>query len=87
MEFWQRLVIWLRDNGIHISALKESDLIFGKYDITDDFTLINHILLWGKFYLYYSRCQRTVLPNLSCFIARTDKLEPTNDQLLTSVAS
>ena len=26
VEFWQRVVIWLRDNGIHISALKESDL-------------------------------------------------------------
>ena len=71
MEFWQHVLSWLRDNEIKISALKERDLIFGKFDITDDFTLINHLLLLGNFYLYRSRCQKTVLSILSCFMART----------------
>ena len=74
VEFWQNGLAWLRDNGIQISALKERerDLIFRKFEITDDFTLINHRLLWGKFYLYCSRCDmKTVGPSLSCFIART----------------
>ena len=62
---------WLRGNGIQINTLKETDLIFGKFDNTDDFILINHMLLLGKFYLYSSRCQKIGLPNLSAFIART----------------
>ena len=57
-EFWQHVSSWLRDNGIQINTLKETDLIFGKFDATDDFTLINHMLLMGKFYLYSSRCQK-----------------------------
>ena len=44
-EFWKHVLSWLRDNGIQINTLKEADLIFGKFDATDDFTLINHILL------------------------------------------
>ena len=42
----------LRDNDINVGELKEADLIFGKFDIQDDFTLINHILLLGKYYIY-----------------------------------
>ena len=57
-----------------INALKETDLIFGKFDATEDFTLINHMLLLGKFYLYSSRCQKTVIPNLPGFIAKTKAL-------------
>ena len=29
-------------NGIQINTLKETDLIFGKFDAMDDFTLINN---------------------------------------------
>ena len=73
-EFWQHVLSWLRDNGIQISTLKETDLIFGKFDATDDFTLINHMLLMGKFYLYSNRCQKISEPNLPVFIARTKRV-------------
>ena len=63
-----------RDNGIQIRALTERDLIPGNFDITDDFSLINHLLLLGKFCLYYSRCQKRVVLNLSCVIARTRRV-------------
>ena len=47
-------------------------MIFGKFDATEDFTLINHMLLLGsKFYFFSSRCHKTVVPNLPVFIART----------------
>ena len=49
MEFWQHVLSWLTDSGLQISALKEKDLIFGKFGITYDFTLINHVLLLGRF--------------------------------------
>ena len=73
-DFWKHVLSWLRGNGIQINTLKETDLIFGKFDNTDDFILINHMLLLGKFYLYSSRCQKSGLPNLSAFIARTKRI-------------
>ena len=72
-KFWQHVLSWLRDNGIQINTLKETDLIFGKFDATDDFTLINHMLLMGKFYLYSNRCQKISEPNLPVFTARTKR--------------
>ena len=39
-------------NDIDVGELKEADLIFGKFDTQDDFILINHILLLGKYYIY-----------------------------------
>ena len=39
------LLSWPKDNDIYIDTLKDTDLIFGKFDIRDDFTIINHILL------------------------------------------
>ena len=69
-EFWKYLLSWLRDNGIRIEILKETDLIFGKFDSVDDFIIINHMLLLGKYYIYSMRYQKN-LPNLSGFIART----------------
>ena len=57
--------------NVNANALKETDLVFGKFDATEDFTLINHMLLLGKSYLYSSGCQKTVIPNLPGFIAKT----------------
>ena len=47
------MLSWLRDNGIRIDILKETDLIFGKFDSVDDFIIINHMLLLGKYYIYF----------------------------------
>ena len=32
-------------------AINESDVIFGKFDIVEDYILINHILLLAKYYI------------------------------------
>ena len=47
--FWKHFLCWLRDNNIIVENLKEEDIIFGKFDVGDDFLLVNHILLLGKF--------------------------------------
>ena len=31
------------------------DVLFGKFDIDEDFIVINHILLLAKFYIYRSK--------------------------------
>ena len=68
-EFWKHVLSWLKDNEIYIETLKEWDLIFGKFDIKDNFTLINHLLLLGKYYIYSRKCQ-SGLPTVQGFIAR-----------------
>ena len=64
---------WLRDNNIVVENLKEEDIIFGKFDVGDDFLLVNHILLLGKYYIYSQKCQRD-MPSLQRFIARTRRV-------------
>ena len=72
-SFWKHVLSWLRDYNISIDNLKEEDVIFGKFDIAEDFLLFNHILLLGKFYIYSRKCQNGIL-SLQGFIARTRRI-------------
>ena len=71
--FWKHVLSWLRDNNIIVGNLKEEDIIFGKFDVGDDFLLVNHILLLGKYYIYSQKCQKG-MPSLQGFIARTRRV-------------
>ena len=72
-DFWKHVLSRvLRDNNIIVENLKEADIIFGKFDVGDDFLLVNHILLLGKYYIYSQKCHdQTGIPSLQGFIART----------------
>ena len=48
--FLKNVLSWLRDNNIIVENLKEEDIMFGTFDVGDDFLLVNHILLLGKYY-------------------------------------
>ena len=69
-EFWKYVLSWLRDNGFRFDILKETDLIFGIFNSVDDYVVISHMLLLGKYYIHSMRCQKN-LPFLSGFVART----------------
>ena len=68
-EFWKHVLSWLKDNDIYIEILKEWDVIFGKFDMDDNFTLINYLLLLGKCYTCSKKCQNS-LPTAQGFIVR-----------------
>ena len=68
-----RLVLLQDNNIIIVENLKEEDIIFGKFDVGDDFLLVNHILLLGKYYIYSQKCQKG-MPSLQGFIARTRRV-------------
>ena len=72
-NFWKHFLSWLRDNHVHVGIINEPDIIFGKFDIVKDYSLINYILLLGKDYIYYRKCQNG-LPTLRGFIARTRRV-------------
>ena len=61
-EFWKHVLSWLKDDDIYIDTLKDTDLIFGKFDNRDDFTIINHILLLGKYYIYQKKNVKNAYP-------------------------
>ena len=65
---------WLRDNNIIVENLKEEDIIVGKFDVGDDFVLVNHILSLGKYYIYSQKCQKG-MHSLQGFITRTRRQE------------
>ena len=72
--FGKHVLSRLRDNNIIIvENLKEEDIIFGKFDGGDDFPLVNHILLLGKYYIYSQKCQKGI-PSIQEFIARTRRV-------------
>ena len=68
--FRKHVLSWLRDNNIIVVKLKEEDIILDKFDVGDDFLLVNPILLLGKYYIYSQKCQKG-MPSLQGFIART----------------
>ena len=61
------------DNNSIVENLKEEDIMFGNIDVGDDFLLVNHILLLGKYYIYSQKCQKS-MPSLQGFIARTRRV-------------
>ena len=60
---------WVRDNSVHVETINESEVIFGKFDVVEDYILINHILLLAKYYIYCRKCHNSV-PSIRGFIAR-----------------
>jgi len=45
---------WLLDNNIYVGTLTETDLIFGIFDVIEDFILIaSHLVAFRIFYLLY----------------------------------
>ena len=72
-NFWKHVLSWLRDNHVHVGIINEPDIIFGKFDIVKDYILINHILLLGKCYIYYRKCQNS-LPTLRGFITTSRRV-------------
>ena len=83
-DFWKYVLSWLRDNHVLVGTIDESDLILGKFDIVNDFILINHILLLGKFYIYSRRCLNSV-PTLrgNKLLAHFQKWEKLINALIT----
>ena len=46
-SFWKHVLSWLPDYNISVDNLKEEDVIFGRFDIAEDFLLFTHIFASG----------------------------------------
>ena len=67
--FWKEVLSWLailKNERVDFSLI---DVLFGKFNIVEDFIVINHILLLAKFYIYRSKLNNTK-PSLEVFKAK-----------------
>lgn len=46
-KFWKEVLSWLKDNNIGTESFTETSLFLGFFEETEDFFIINHILLLG----------------------------------------
>ena len=68
-EFWKEVLSWLRENKVVIESFTEIGLLLGFFEETEDFFIINHVLLLGKYYIYVRKCLGS-LPSLRGFITK-----------------
>ena len=62
-EFWKQVLSWLKENNIVIESFNEIGLFFGIFEEMEDFLVINHVMLLGKYYIYVRKCLGS-LPSL-----------------------
>ena len=60
------MLSWLAILNNEIVDFSLIDVLFGKFNIDEDFIVINHILLLAKFYIYRSKLDNTK-PSLEVF--------------------
>ena len=68
-EFWKQVLSWLKENNIVIESFHAIGLFFGIFEEMEDFLVINHVMLLGKYYIYVRKCLGS-LPSLRVFTAR-----------------
>ena len=68
--FWTAFCTWLAECKIGIDPLKILDVLFGVHKRGKDFTILNHLILSAKFYIY--KCKsNSVSPSLQVFKVKT----------------
>ena len=55
----KEVLSWLAILNKKIVDFSLIDVLFGKFDIDEDFIVINYILLLAKFYIYRSKLDNT----------------------------
>jgi len=67
-QFWLEVIKWLENYDIRIDLSEPNHILFGLYNITNDFLLINHLILLGKRSIFHCRF-KNIRPNLDIFTA------------------
>ena len=68
MIFWEALCSWLSNYKIGVQPFTLIDILFGVFNIGDDFSIINYLILTAKLYIY--KCKlNNINPNLRVYKA------------------
>ena len=69
MIFWEALCSWLSNYKIGVQPFTLIDILFGVFNIGDDFSIINHLILTAKLYIY--KCKlNNIHPDLRVYKAK-----------------
>ena len=67
--FWKSLMTWIIEKKISITQLTLENVLFGVFNIKEDFQILNHLILVAKFYIY--KCKlHNVHPSLNVFLVK-----------------
>ena len=50
--FWKEVLSWIAIYSNEVKDITFLDVFFGTFDIDKDLTVINHVLLFGIFFIY-----------------------------------
>ena len=50
--FWEEVLSWIALCSNEVKVISFPGVFFGKFNTDKDFTIINHILLLAKFFIY-----------------------------------
>ena len=69
MIFWEALCSWLSNYKIGVQPFTLIDILFGVFNIGDDCSIINHLILTAKLYIYSCKLNN-IHPNLRVYKAK-----------------
>ena len=68
-SFWQLLCSWISEQKVISTALTLENVIFGVFNVVEDFHILNDIILLAKYYIY--NCKLNIIhPSIKLFLAK-----------------
>ena len=82
-SFWQLLCSWMSEQKVISTPLTLENVIFGVFNIVEDFHILNHIILLAKYYIY--KCKLNIIhPSLKVFLAKVKATCQTEQKIAAS---
>ena len=73
---WNQLKEFISDETLSFPSLTPQSALLGHIDLSDDYLLINHLILIYKFYIYNSRNRGYLnIEHLKAIIDKTKRIE------------
>ena len=70
-SFWHLLCSWISEEKVIPISLSLENVIFGVFNVIEDFHILNHIILLAKYYIYICKLN-IIYPSLKVFIAKVE---------------
>ena len=51
-DFWRAFSSWLSNQNVSLNTLTFENILFGVFNNNEDFIILNHLILLGKFFIY-----------------------------------
>jgi len=69
-DFWRAFSSWLSNQNVSLDTLTFENILFGVFNNNEDFIILNHLILLGKFFIYKCKLNK-IKPTLTIFLAKT----------------